>query len=547
MNALKLWDNLLRRFPALKNIENPVVMRDLRAQMRGSRSYWYIGGYLLLLGILAVAGYAQSTGQSLNPAMWDMQQQPNIVDAQAKLEGFYWFIFGTLALLITVIAPALTAASVVGERQRQSFDLLVTTPLTANQMLIGKLLSSIAFLGLLLLLSIPAAALCVLLGGTTIGDVFRIYLLLVVDSIVLSAIGLYFSCAVRVPLLATVWTYMAVVGFLLVTLTMGGSTMGVQLRFPPIISLAWLNPMFAVFPLTNSEGSWLTLSFRLVVFLGIATLLVRLLLAAATYRLGLFGSHSGVSLRRLSLILTAISVGLLSNEYARTFLGEANAIQPHGSLPSQFGSLLLRALIVILPFLPGLFVPASAEEAPPGNTPETARDPKRHRLFDILRLFHPQDSGALPWYAAFVGIVLVATFAGILPYGARAVEIIPMLLAGGFYLLGMGGVTWSLSRLAGSLVPELSPARAAAFALFVCVLGLPVLLFTLQMGDWKTNPLSPLWLLSPFLYTSDTPVRLMESLIRCGVLAFSITTIVYLITQGTRSVEKSGVRTSSAL
>ncbi len=538
MNALTLWDNLLRRFPALKCIENPVVMRDLRAQMRGARSYWYIGGYLLLLGILAVAGYAQATGQSLNPAQWDESRGRNIVDAQANLEGFYWFIFGTLALLITVIAPALTAASVVGERQRQSFDLLVTTPLTAGQLLIGKLLSSIAFLGLLLLLSLPATALCILLGGATIGDVFRIYLLLAVDSIVLSAIGLYFSCAVRVPLLATVWTYMAVAGFLIVTYCMSANTFQNPLQLLPILSVAWLNPITAIRPVMDSEGNSLILLFRLVVFLGIAGLVVRLLLAAATYRLGLFGAQSGVSLRRLSLLLTAILVGFVSNSFAQ---------MTYGNWLISFLSLILLIFVTALPFLPGLFVPATEEDAPPGTTSETARDPKRHRLFDIRRLFHPQHSGALPWYIAFVVTAMLSILAGVLPYPARFAEVATLVLAGGFYLLGIGGVTWSLSRLAGSLISELSPARATAFALFVCVLGLPTLLFTLQTGDWKANPLVSLWLLSPFLYvsgnfTSDTPWQIIESLLRCGTLAFSFTTVIFLIMQSLRTSETPVVR-----
>lgn len=554
MNALAFWDNLLRRFPALKVIENPVVMRDLRAQMRGARSYWYIGGYLLLIGILAVAGYAQSTGQSLNPTQWEAQREPNIVDAQAKLEGFYWFIFGTLALLITVIAPALTAASIVGERQRQSFDLLVTTPLTANQLLIGKLLSSIAFLGFLLLLSMPAAALCVLLGGATVSDVFRIYLLLTVDSIVLSAIGLYFSSTVRIPLLATVWTYIAVAGVFLATafVSSGAWNPGyLQHQIPPIFSLVWLNPVAAVSPVASGEsGGWLLL-FRLATFLGLAALIVRLLLAAATYRLGLFGSHSGVTVRRLSLLLIAVVVGFVANDFVANDLARRLSIANvdlENALSRNLvllGTLPLMVFLAILPFLPGLFVPASVEDAPPGTTTETAADPKRHRLFHLSRLFHPQHSGALPWYVAFVVTVLLAIVAGVLPYGDRIAHGIPVLLASGFYLLGMGAVTWSLSRFASSIVPELSPARAAAFALYICVLGLPVLLFTLQMGEWKENPLAHLWLLSPFLYTSEAhPGRLIESLIRCGILGFSVAMVVYLIEQGVRGGERLAAQTS---
>lgn len=538
MTALKQWDNLLRRFPALKvYAANPVVMRDLRAQMRGARSYWYIGGYLLLLGLLAVAGYAQATGQSLNPAQWDNNTGRNIVDAQSNLEGFYLFIFGTLALMVTLIAPALTAASVVGERQRQSFDLLVTTPLSSGQLLIGKLVSSIAFLGLLLLLSLPASALCILLGGATPTDVLRVYFLLAVDGIVLSAIGLYFSCAVRVPLLATVWTYLAVAGFFLVTGSGGMITSRSQDFFAltSTVSITWLNPLMAIAPVATGNTPQLLL--HLAIFLGLATLILRLLLAAATYRLGLFGVQSGVSLRRQSLVLVGVLTALLSNGMTKLML--AGDVRTILSMKPSFGSLMLGILIVVLPFLPSLFVPHSPDEAPPGKTTETAANPEHQGIFDVRRLFRPEHSGALPWYVAFVLTVMAASVAGALPYMSASIQGIPLLLASGFYLLSIGLVAWSLSRLAGSLVAELSGARATAFALYVCVFGLPTLIFSLQSGGWGQHPLIPLWLLSPLLYDQNAG-WMVEAMIRSGGVAIALSIFIALLASRIQGREMYG-------
>jgi hypothetical protein len=172
----------------------------------------------------------------------------SIVEAQDKLEGFYYFIFLTLAALITLIAPALTAGAVIGERQRQSLDLLITTPLSAGELLVGKMLSSIAFLGLLLGLSLPASALCVLLGGATIGDVFRIYALLAIDGVVLAAIGLFFSCASRTGLLALVWTYLTVTAALAGTYVLYAACAMINgisqpPALTPLLSLIVLNPL----------------------------------------------------------------------------------------------------------------------------------------------------------------------------------------------------------------------------------------------------------------------------------------------------------------
>jgi ABC-type transport system involved in multi-copper enzyme maturation permease subunit len=162
---------------------NPVIIRDMRVRMRGNRAFWNQGIYLALVALIASLGYAESTRLGQFSVM-------DPIAVQSQLKQFYAWIFETLAVMITLIAPALTAASVISERKLQTLDLLVTTPMTAFQMLSGKLISTIAFIILLLFLSIPASALCVILGGATIGDVFQSYLLLAIDGVLFSAIGL---------------------------------------------------------------------------------------------------------------------------------------------------------------------------------------------------------------------------------------------------------------------------------------------------------------------------------------------------------------------
>ncbi|HXG25150.1 MAG TPA: hypothetical protein VNJ09_11385, partial [Chthonomonadales bacterium] len=64
---------------------NPVVIRDLRVRMRGARSYWHQAVYLLLLGLLATAGYASAV--TAENALGGM----SVVDVQGRLQGFYYF------------------------------------------------------------------------------------------------------------------------------------------------------------------------------------------------------------------------------------------------------------------------------------------------------------------------------------------------------------------------------------------------------------------------------------------------------------------------
>ncbi|MDX1934892.1 MAG: ABC transporter permease subunit [Capsulimonadales bacterium] len=492
-------------------VANPVVVRDLRSHLRSPRSFWLIGGYLLLLGFLAVAGYAQSTGQTWYRTDLTSANPVDVIGAQANLEGFYNFIFGTLAGMILLVAPALTAHSIVGERQRQSFDLLVTTPLTAGQILIGKLISSIAFMGLLLILSLPATALCLLLGGANVADVLRIYFVLAVDAVVLSAIGLYFSCAVRVPLLATVWTYISVLGFTFLTFVLGMSMDGSLSPLPG--ALLWLSPLGAISPVSgNHDGLYHTT--RLLAFAAFAVVLVRQLIAAGTYRLGRFGTESAVFLRKQALLIAGVmtlvvTTGISSEEWI-------------------VNRLTLFLFLTIAPFLPGLFVPATGEALPPpvGNGTTDAEDREEDRTpFRFRNLFRPVHSGAFPWYLALVGVVFAGWIVGTIGYERVRLPMLAVGTAFCGYLLGMGTLAWGLSRLAGTLVSDLSSARATAFGLLVAVCGLPVLLLTFASSDWTANPLAPLWLLSPWLRNSHYGHA--EGLIRSGIIAAAVGWVVF--------------------
>ncbi len=370
------------RFTALRPFwANPVVTRDLRVQMRGTKSYWHQAAYLLLLGLLAVAGYASATSGYASAT----EAGGSVVQVQGRLQQFYLFIFLTLAALICLIAPALTAASITGERQRLTLDLLITTPLTPAELLTGKLISSVAFLALLLALSLPASALCVILGGATLGDVFRVYLLLAIDGLVLAAVGLYFSCAVRASLLALIWTYLTVFGSLWAT-AIAGSVLGAGGAFlrgsagGPGLVLAALNPFAAV---TFGARSFEAAGLRVPVWAGtalVSLLLIRLLVTAASYRMQSHGDTAG-SLRRQVLLVTGLGIVVA-----------AYGLLQRSGTPSVLEGALIGGFLLAAPFLPALFAPAAPEDAPPGE-PIRGRLPPRARL-------PPEHAGALPFFTS---------------------------------------------------------------------------------------------------------------------------------------------------
>src|SRR5205823_5207965 len=110
-------------------------------------------------------------------------------------------------VLLAFITPALTAGAISSERERQTIDLLFVTKLPSFSILWGKLLASMSFVFLLLLLSVPIFSLVFLFGGIELDQVLAAFLVTAVAALTLGVIGIACSTAFRRTLPATVAAY----------------------------------------------------------------------------------------------------------------------------------------------------------------------------------------------------------------------------------------------------------------------------------------------------------------------------------------------------
>ena len=107
-----------------------------------------------------------------------------------------------------------TAGAISGERERQTFDLLRTTLLSAESFVLGKLISALSYVFLLVLVSIPLQSIAFLLGGLSLTELVISQLLILVAAVAYALYGLWCSAAMRTTLAATVTTF---AGMLFVT------------------------------------------------------------------------------------------------------------------------------------------------------------------------------------------------------------------------------------------------------------------------------------------------------------------------------------------
>jgi ABC-type transport system involved in multi-copper enzyme maturation permease subunit len=204
-----------------------VSIKELRGRMRGRRAFVVLTVYLLLLGLFAFAIYVYlkqqaatatidfSNGGIFPPDFGGLPSRSlTLSNGTALSAGIGHGIFGGLlileTLLVLVLAPAFTTGAISMEREKQTLDLLVTTPLSTLGMVIGKLFSALVYVFLLIIASIPLASLVFVFGAVGPDDLVRAYLFLFALAFGMGALGLFISALVRRTQTATVITFVLV-------------------------------------------------------------------------------------------------------------------------------------------------------------------------------------------------------------------------------------------------------------------------------------------------------------------------------------------------
>ncbi len=186
-----------------------VGVKELRGRMRGRRAFIILTVYLALLasfGWMVESIAEQNVRNSFGSSTY----------ASAQVGQTLFTAFLCLeTLLVLFLAPAFTAGAISLEREKQTLDLLVTTPISTFAIVVGKLASALTFVFLLIVASIPLTSIVFVFGGAAPDDLVRAYALLLVTAIGLGAVGLFWSAIMRRTQAATVATYATVLAFTL--------------------------------------------------------------------------------------------------------------------------------------------------------------------------------------------------------------------------------------------------------------------------------------------------------------------------------------------
>ena len=187
---------------------NPIVKKDLRILSRSSKYSWGLFAYELILGL--VFFFAMLVIED-NSAYGYLDQYQDFV---ALFPAICYTQMGIIALLL----PIITASSIAGEKERQTFDIMLTTVMSPRQIITGKVFSAVIRVMMFIIASVPLMALSFTLGGLSWWSLLAVIIGFFVFAIYSGSVGILASTLTRKSLVSIILAFViyAAIGMLTV-------------------------------------------------------------------------------------------------------------------------------------------------------------------------------------------------------------------------------------------------------------------------------------------------------------------------------------------
>ncbi len=221
---------------------NPIAVRLVQGGSRRSRHYYirtvYLGALIVVLLYLLLLANGSSGGGAIG------YRELAAAGASAFTVTAYLQIG-----LICVLAPVFMAGAIEQEANPRTWDILLTTPMSPSQIVLGNLFGRVFFIFALLFSSLPLFAVTQYFGGVPGRSIFASYLIAACAALLVAAIAIALSVSRLVGKRAVFAFYVSVVSYLAVTIAIdaviGGGT---------VTPVTALNPFLALRALLDPSG-----------------------------------------------------------------------------------------------------------------------------------------------------------------------------------------------------------------------------------------------------------------------------------------------------
>lgn len=184
---------------------NPILAFSATRRMRSFKTMLIVIAYMAALLLLSFVFLSPFLGEDIG------------LNTLTRSPLCYMALLAGQFVLIILIAPAMTAGAIAGERERQTLDLLLVTNTGSFRIVAGKVMESFAMLGLLIVCGLPVMSLCLLTGGVTVAQILLGELFLLAEALACVSVGVFCSSLSRSTVVSTIVSYVVILLFGLVT------------------------------------------------------------------------------------------------------------------------------------------------------------------------------------------------------------------------------------------------------------------------------------------------------------------------------------------
>ena len=223
---------------------NPICMRLVWGGSRRSRHLWVRSGYLAVMIIVLVLNLLTSgAGSGGGASLQDL--------ASAGAQSFATTSYLQL-ILICFLTPIFMAGAIAQEANPRTWDILLTTPLSSLQIVLGNLFGRLFFVVALLVSTLPLFAVTQFFGGVPGQSIFLSYAIAAATALLVGAVAITLSVSRQAGRRAVFLFYITVVLYVGITWSIDRS-----LRVGGGGLITWmtaLNPILALESLLNSQN-----------------------------------------------------------------------------------------------------------------------------------------------------------------------------------------------------------------------------------------------------------------------------------------------------
>ncbi len=188
-----------------------VARRDFRSYFTSPIAYIVIAGFLGIMGWMFFFNLSHFNLQNLQYQQFNMGKGVSITD------GIIRPLYGNMNVIFLFLVPFITMRLFAEEKKIHTIELLMTSPLTLTQIILGKFLSSFLLVCVMLGLTIVYPAVLFATGNPDLGPIVTSYVGTLLLASCYLAIGILFSAMTENQIVAGALTFAAGLFFWLVS------------------------------------------------------------------------------------------------------------------------------------------------------------------------------------------------------------------------------------------------------------------------------------------------------------------------------------------